>query len=50
MPDRFAVGMRHRRTWARRADGKEVCLAISSAPICWRHAASASARAASPWT
>ena len=31
--DRFATGMRHRRTWARRADGKEVCLAISSAPL-----------------
>ncbi len=31
--DRFPTGMRHRRTWARRADGKEVCLAISSAPL-----------------
>ncbi|GAC1343295.1 MAG: diguanylate cyclase [Acetobacteraceae bacterium] len=35
IPEAFqlANGMRHRRTWVRRADGEEVCLALSSASL-----------------
>ncbi|HYZ60927.1 MAG TPA: diguanylate cyclase [Acetobacteraceae bacterium] len=34
-PDPFLLttGMRHRRAWLRQADGHEICLAVSSAPL-----------------
>ncbi len=32
-PFRFVTGIRRRRTWVRRADGEQVCLSISLAPL-----------------